>query len=52
VQNKTLFKGPFKVRRLEASDAESYREIRLKGLKVNPEAFGASWDEEASYPLA
>lgn len=35
------------IRRLEASDAGAYREIRLEGLELHPEAFGASFDTEA-----
>jgi len=39
-----------KVRRLEANDVASYREIRLEGLKNHPEAFGASWETESANP--
>ena len=37
-----------KVERLGGADAEAFRELRLEGLKKHPEAFGASWAEEAS----
>lgn len=37
--------------RLGATDAARYREIRLTGLRDHPEAFGASWEDEASQPL-
>ena len=37
--------------RLAASDAASYRDIRLDGLRRHPEAFGASWTDEADRPL-
>ena len=43
---------PFILRRLGALDAASYRELRLEGLKTHPEAFGASFDDEASKPLS
>ena len=45
-------KMPFEVRRLSASDAVSYRALRLDGLRAHPEAFGASWEEEVTQPLA
>src|ERR1700759_2844418 len=40
------------VRRLFAQDAVSFRDLRLDGLRADPEAFGASWEEEAARPLA
>lgn len=40
------------VRRLSPSDAVAYRDLRLAGLQAHPEAFGASWKEEAAHPLA
>jgi ribosomal protein S18 acetylase RimI-like enzyme len=30
----------------------AYRELRLEGLARHPEAFGASWEDEAARPLA
>ena len=45
-------KLPFAVRRLSSSDAVSYRDLRLDGLREHPEAFGASWEEEGAQPLA
>ena len=39
------------IRRLSTDDAEAFRTLRLAGLQWHPEAFGASWDEEASRPL-
>lgn len=42
---------PFEVRRLSTSDAVSYRDLRLDGLRAHPEAFSASWEEEATYSL-
>ena len=40
------------VRLLSSEDAASYRNLRLDGLRAHPEAFGASWEEEAARPLA
>ncbi len=34
------------VRQLTASDAEAFREIRLEGLRLNPEAFGSTFENE------
>lgn len=45
-------KSRFNLRRLSASDATAYRDFRLRGLQAHPEAFGASWEEEAPQPLA
>ena len=39
------------IRRLIATDAAPYRELRLEGLRTDPTAFGASWEDEASRPL-
>lgn len=41
----------FSVRRLCAADADSYRGVRLDGLRRHPEAFGAAWEDEADKPL-
>jgi RimJ/RimL family protein N-acetyltransferase len=41
----------FTLRRLGASDAAAYRDLRLLGLRSHPEAFGASFDDEAGRPL-
>jgi RimJ/RimL family protein N-acetyltransferase len=43
---------PFVVRRLMAADAEPYRAWRLAGLSDRPEAFSASYEDEAAEPLA
>lgn len=37
---------------LEPKDAPAFRKLRLEGLKRHPEAFGASYEEEAALPLA
>ena len=39
------------LRRLRASDASTFREIRSEGLRLHPDAFGASFAEEQSQPL-
>ena len=41
----------FSIRQLGVSDAASYRDLRLDGLHRHPEAFGASWDDEAGQSL-
>lgn len=40
------------IRLLSSADAAAYKDIRLEGLKANPEAFGSSYEEEKDYPLA
>jgi RimJ/RimL family protein N-acetyltransferase len=40
------------IRRLREDDAELYREIRLEALRLHPDAFGASFEQEALRPLA
>jgi len=37
--------------RLGPADAAAYRDLRLEGLAKHPEAFGASWEDEAGRPL-
>lgn len=41
-----------KVRKLKATDAESYRDIRLQALKNHPEAFSSSYEEKVNYPIS
>jgi RimJ/RimL family protein N-acetyltransferase len=41
-----------KLRRLETRDVAAYRELRLEGLKLHPEAFGSSWEDELAQPAA
>jgi RimJ/RimL family protein N-acetyltransferase len=45
-------KSLLKARRLETDDIESYRELRLEGLKNHPEAFSSSWEYEAGKPVS
>lgn len=39
------------IKRLLAEDAEIYRTIRLESLKLHPEAFGSSYEEEKEAPV-
>ena len=39
------------IRILSAAEAEMYRDIRLEGLQINPEAFGSSFEEEKDFTL-
>jgi RimJ/RimL family protein N-acetyltransferase len=39
------------IRQLTPSDAESFRELRLEGLRLNPEAFGSTYEFEKDQPL-
>ena len=40
------------IRRLQQSDAAAYRTVRLDALRLHPEVFGSSYEEESQYPLA
>jgi ribosomal protein S18 acetylase RimI-like enzyme len=40
------------IRRLTPADAAMYRDIRVEGLRCNPEAFGSTFDAENARPLA
>lgn len=42
----------FLIRPLRADEPELYRDIRLEALRAHPEAFGASFEDEAARPLA
>lgn len=39
------------IRQLSPSDAASFRTLRLEGLRLNPEAFGSTYDFEKDQPL-
>lgn len=40
------------VRRLGPEDAQAFRAARLEGLRLHPEAFGATFEEEAGLDIA
>ncbi len=40
-----------KIRVLNESDAPLYQEVRLNALKINPEAFGSTYEREAEFSL-
>ncbi|WP_202049521.1 hypothetical protein [Rhizobium skierniewicense] len=40
------------IHKLLASDAQAYRDLRLEGLAAQPEAFGASFEDEAVLSIA
>ncbi|HET7109020.1 MAG TPA: GNAT family N-acetyltransferase [Candidatus Acidoferrum sp.] len=39
------------IRQLSPADAASFRELRLEGLRLSPEAFGSTYDFEKDQPL-
>lgn len=39
------------IRVLQESDAQAYQELRLIGLRTNPEAFGSTYEREAKFTL-
>jgi ribosomal protein S18 acetylase RimI-like enzyme len=43
--------APIQVRRLTPADAALYRDIRLEGLRSDPEAFGSTFEAEEARPL-
>jgi ribosomal protein S18 acetylase RimI-like enzyme len=40
------------IRSLSAADAAAYREIRLEGLRLHPEAFASTFARESEQPLS
>ncbi|WP_178024123.1 GNAT family N-acetyltransferase [uncultured Paenibacillus sp.] len=40
-----------KLRLLEERDAAAYQSLRLRGLQVNPEAFGSFYEREAAFAI-
>jgi len=43
--------SPIQIRQLSPADAASFSELRLEGLRLNPEAFGSTYDFEKDQPL-
>jgi ribosomal protein S18 acetylase RimI-like enzyme len=43
--------GDIRVRRLMPEDGALYREIRLEGLRLSPEAFGSTFEAESAKPV-
>ncbi|MCE9522969.1 MAG: GNAT family N-acetyltransferase [Alphaproteobacteria bacterium] len=43
---------PVRIRQLASVDAIAARDLRLEGLRLEPQHFGSSWEEEAPHPLA
>lgn len=39
------------IRILNESDAQLYQDLRLSALKINPEAFGSTYEREANFTL-
>ena len=39
------------IRKMVKTDAEAYRELRLRGLQLNPEAFGSSYEESREHDV-
>ncbi|MCT8138304.1 GNAT family N-acetyltransferase [Anaerobacillus sp. CMMVII] len=39
------------IRKLNPSDAKQYVKLRLEALRMNPEAFGSSYEEEKDNPI-
>jgi len=52
MRQENILQSPCTVRRLDATYADSYRQLRLQALRDCPTAFGSSWEEESAQPLA
>jgi len=46
-----MSENSIQIRQLSPADAGSFRELRLEGLRLNPEAFGSTYDFEKDQPL-
>lgn len=44
--------GSFRIARLQSSEAEAFRTIRLAALQTAPDAFGSTYDREAGWPVS
>jgi RimJ/RimL family protein N-acetyltransferase len=42
----------FTIRPLRPDEAALYRDVRLEGLRLHPDCFGAAFEQEAAEPLA
>jgi len=42
---------PYRIRRLDVTDAHIFRPVRLAALLLHPEAYGAAYEEEIQVPL-
>jgi RimJ/RimL family protein N-acetyltransferase len=51
-QHSNMNTTQIQIRRLAASEGAAYREIRLEALRLNPEAFGSTFEAESARPLA
>jgi ribosomal protein S18 acetylase RimI-like enzyme len=47
-----VYAAQIQIRRLAPADAALYRDIRLEGLRCNPEAFGSTFAAENARPLS
>ena len=50
-QHSIVDNSQIRIRRLAGSEGAAYREIRLEALRLNPEAFGSSFEAESIRPL-
>jgi hypothetical protein len=39
-----MSENSIQIRQLSPSDAASFRELRLEGIRLNPEAFGSTYE--------
>jgi ribosomal protein S18 acetylase RimI-like enzyme len=46
-----MLHSEIQIRQLTPADAASFRELRLEGLRLNPEAFGSTYEFEKDQPL-
>jgi len=46
-----MSENSIQIRQLSPADAASFRELRLEGLRLNPEAFGSTYDFEKEQPI-
>jgi RimJ/RimL family protein N-acetyltransferase len=51
-QKREVCRMSFLIRPLRADEAALYRDIRLEGLRLHPEAFGSALEQESAQPLS